>query len=253
MKRAQSVLDGRTSKDKTRKSVVILFTDGEPTSGTKFESEVASGAITAAKDLKDGGTTVFTVGIFKGANPNASVDSTDNTNKYMHAVSSNYPAASYVDKGYDDFWGHHPDWKWRLGDRAENSNYYLAASDANGLNAVFQAISNEVNSLAVKIDTTSVLSDTLSDMFTFNPPEGAVNSGIKVYKQPVKADGTDDVDNRTELTKDKDGVEVTVTDKKLTVTGFDYGKNAVTTKTEGETTTYSGSKLVVTIPIKPDT
>ena len=253
MKKAKDILESRT--DKTRNSVVIMFTDGTPTQGTDFSSSVASAAISAAKAMKAGGTKIYTVGIFDGADPaqNPESSSTSNENKYMHAVSSNYPAASYVDKGYDDFWGHHPDWKWRLGDRAENSNYYLAASSSSQLSAIFQAISNEVNSLAVKIDTTSVLSDTLSDMFTFNPPEGAVNSGIKVYKQPVKADGTDDVDHRTELTKDNDGVEVTVTDKKLTVTGFDYGKNAVTTKTEGETTTYSGYKLVVTIPIKPDT
>ena len=49
------------------------------------------------------------------------------------------------------------------------------------------------------------------------------------------------------------GDYVEVAGKKLEVTGFDYGANAVTTKTEGETTTYSGYKLVVTIPIKPDT
>ena len=94
MQLAKSVLTRRT-ETKPNKSVVIMFTDGEPTSGNEFENKVASDAIAAAKDLKTGGTTVFTVGIFEGANP-AADPGNDNTNKYMHAVSSNYPTAAYI-------------------------------------------------------------------------------------------------------------------------------------------------------------
>lgn len=250
MEQAKLVLNGRTGEDKTRKSVVILFTDGTPTSGTEFESKVASGAIAAAKALKTGGTTVFTVGIFKGANP-AADPGNDNTNKYMHAVSSNYPGATYK-KSQGSY-------QWNFGERAKDSNYYLAASDANGLNAVFQAISNEVNTLAVKVDATSVLSDTLSGAFTFDVPDGAANNGIKVYTQKVK--GFDEAANaytwdaaqELAIGEGEGKVQVEVDGKKLEVTGFDYGANAVTTKTEGGSTTYSGYKLVVTIPIKPDT
>lgn len=248
MEQAKLVLNGRTGEDKTRKSVVILFTDGTPTSGTEFESKVASGAIAAAKALKTGGTTVFTVGIFKGANP-AADPGNDNTNKYMHAVSSNYPGATYK-KSQGSY-------QWNFGERAEDSNYYLAASDANGLNAVFQAISNEVNTLAVKVDATSVLSDTLSGAFDFNAHENAEYSGITVAKYPVTGmeNGVYTWGAAQELAigEGEGKVQVEVAGKKLEVTGFDYGANAVTTKTEGETTTYSGYKLVVTIPIKPDT
>ena len=251
MKRAQSVLDGRTGGDKTRKSVVILFTDGEPTSRSSFESSVASGAITAAKDLKAGGTTIFTVGIFEGANPSASVtaSSTSKTNKYMHAVSSNYPSATYEDKGFII-----SDWTWTFGTRAKDSNYYLAAQNAAELEDIFEAISKEVNSLAVKVDETSVLSDTLSDMFDFAPVgEQTDVQAIKVEKVAVTGKDADGYTWATTGTDITANVNVGVTGKKLTVTGFDYGKNAVTTKTEGETPTYSGYKLVVTIPIKPDT
>lgn len=248
MEQAKLVLNGRTGEDKTRKSVVILFTDGTPTSGTEFESKVASGAIAAAKALKTGGTTVFTVGIFKGANP-AADPGNDNTNKYMHAVSSNYPGATYK-KSQGSY-------QWNFGERAEDSNYYLAASDANGLNAVFQAISNEVNTLAVKVDATSVLSDTLSGAFDFNAPENAEYSGITVAKYPVTGmeNGVYAWGAAQELAigEGEGKVQVEVAGKKLEVTGFDYGANAVTTKTEGDSTTYSGYKLVVTIPIKPDT
>ena len=248
MEQAKLVLNGRTGEDKTRKSVVILFTDGTPTSGTEFESKVASGAIAAAKALKTGGTTVFTVGIFKGANP-AADPGNDNTNKYMHAVSSNYPGATYK-KSQGSY-------QWNFGERAKDSNYYLAASDANGLNAVFQAISNEVNTLAVKVDATSVLSDTLSGAFDFNAPENAEYSGITVAKYPVTGmeNGVYTWGAAQELAigEGEGKVQVEVAGKKLEVTGFDYGANAVTTKTEGDSTTYSGYKLVVTIPIKPDT
>lgn len=251
MQLAKSVLPDNNA---TRKSVVILFTDGEPTSGSSFESSVASNAIKAAKALKTGGTTVFTVGIFEGAKPNASVtaSSTSDMNKYMHAVSSNYPSATYEDEGYLI-----TNWTWTFGMREKDSNYYLAAQNAAELEDIFEAISKEVNTLAVKVDETSVLSDTLSGAFDFNAPENAEYSGITVAKYPVTGmeNGVYTWGAAQELTigEGEGKVQVEVAGKKLNVTGFDYGKNAVTTKTEGETTTYSGYKLVVTIPIKPDT
>ena len=234
-----------------RRSVVIMFTDGEPNHSSDFDKDVAKDAIAAAKGLKDKNTVVFTIGIFNGAYPNASVTSnnTSDTNKYMHAVSSNYPGATYK-KSQGSY-------QWNFGERAKDSNYYLAASDANGLNAVFQAISNEVNTLAVKVDATSVLSDTLSGAFDFNAPENAEYSGITVAKYPVTGmeNGVYTWGAAQELAigEGEGKVQVEVSGKKLEVTGFDYGANAVTTKTEGGSTAYSGYKLVVTIPIKPDT
>lgn len=248
MQLAESVLTRRT-ETKPNKSVVIMFTDGEPTSGSEFENKVASDAIAAAKDLKTGGTTVFTVGIFEGANP-AADPGNDNTNKYMHAMSSNYPNATY-DGAYYGFQYYY---SWNFDKRAEG-NYYLAASDANGLNAVFQAISNEVGSLTAKIDENSVLSDTLSDMFDFAPVgEQTDVQAIKVEKVPVTgkdANGyTWGAAQELAIGEGESKVQVEVDGKKLTVTGFDYAANAVTASTDGK---YTGSKLVVTIPIKPDT
>lgn len=103
----------------------------------------------------------------------------------------------------------------------------------------------------------SVLSDTLSGAFDFNAPENAEYSGITVAKYPVTGmeNGVYTWGAAQELTigKGEGKVQVEVDGKKLEVKGFDYGANAVTTKTEGGTTTYSGYKLVVTIPIQPDT
>lgn len=238
-----------------RRSVVIMFTDGEPNHSSDFDKDVAKDAIAAAKGLKDKNTVVFTIGIFNGAYPNASVTSnnTSDTNKYMHAVSSNYPGAAYIKT--EDFWS--TSWDWSFGERAKDSNYYLAASNAADLEDIFVEISNEVNTLAVKVDATSVLSDTLSGAFDFNAPENAEYSGITVAKYPVTGmeNGVYTWGAAQELAigEGEGKVQVEVAGKKLEVTGFDYGANAVTTKTEGETTTYSGYKLVVTIPIKPDT
>lgn len=83
--------------------------------------------------MKDGKATVYTIGIFNGANPNASVQDskTSQENKFMQAVSSNYPNATA--------WDTH-------GARAENSDYYKSATNADELKKVFDDISQAITS-----------------------------------------------------------------------------------------------------------
>lgn len=121
------------------KKIVIFFTDGSPTSTSGFESGVASEAVSAAKAMKDKGTTVYTIGIFSDANPSADPSGASNENKFMHAVSSNYPEASYTYT--QGFWG---GWNWGLGTRAEGSDFYKSASNADDLDKVFEGISSEI-------------------------------------------------------------------------------------------------------------
>lgn len=83
------------------KQVVIFFTDGSPNNDNGFDNDIASDAIKAAKSLKNAGTVVYTVGIFKGADPKADVSGASKENKFMQAVSSNYPSATYTGKSYD--------------------------------------------------------------------------------------------------------------------------------------------------------
>lgn len=119
------------------KKVVVFFTDGKPTSFSEFDSDVANDAVTAAKNMKDGKATVYTIGIFSGANPAAdpSNKGTSDVNKFMHAVSSNYPdATSYASD--------------KLGTRAENSDYYKSATNAEELKKVFDDISQAITSEA---------------------------------------------------------------------------------------------------------
>lgn len=119
------------------KKIVVFFTDGKPTSFSEFDSDVAKGAVTAAKKMKDGKATVYTIGIFSGADPadDPSKEGTSDVNKFMHAVSSNYPdATSYASD--------------KLGTRAENSDYYKSATNAEELKKVFDDISQAITSEA---------------------------------------------------------------------------------------------------------
>ena len=121
------------------KKVVLFFTDGSPTSYSSFEPSVANGAINKANSMKKDGTVIYTIGIFSGANPSVdpTASSTINENKFMHAVSSNYPAAS----SSISYWG---EWTINFGARAENANYYKSAKNAKELEDIFKDISESI-------------------------------------------------------------------------------------------------------------
>lgn len=129
LKLAEDITSGRADA----KKIVVFFTDGKPTSYSDFDSKVANDAVTAAKNMKDGKATVYTIGIFNGADPKAGVQDskTSEENKFMHAVSSNYPNATA--------WNAH-------GTRAENSDYYKSAANADELKKVFDDISKAITS-----------------------------------------------------------------------------------------------------------
>lgn len=131
--------DSQTSNREDAKKIVIFFTDGSPTSSSGFESEVASSAVSAAKAMKDKKATVYTVGIFSGADPSADPSGASNENKFMHAVSSNYPEAAYTQNS--GFWG---GWDWNLGTRSDGSDFYKSATNADELKKVFDDISSEI-------------------------------------------------------------------------------------------------------------
>ena len=121
---------------KDAKKIIVFFTDGTPTKQNKFDAGVANAAVTAAKNMKDGKATVYTIGIFDGADPSAGIQDSGKSqkeNKFMQAVSSNYPNATA--------WNIH-------GTRAENSDYYKSATNAEELKKVFDDISQAITSEA---------------------------------------------------------------------------------------------------------
>ena len=131
--------EGISSDRADAKKVVVFFTDGSPTSWDEFENEVANDAINSAKKIKDKGADIYTIGIFSGVNPSAEPTDgrTSNENKFMHAVSSNYPAAS----SSISFWR---EWTINFGARAENSGYYKSATSAAELEKIFEEISGSI-------------------------------------------------------------------------------------------------------------
>lgn len=161
---------GQTSSREDAKKIVIFFTDGSPTSYSGFEPEVASSAVSAAKAMKDAKATVYTIGIFSGANASAdpTAQGSSNENKFMHAVSSNYPKASYTQNS--GFWG---GWNWDLGARAEGSDYYKSASNAAELEKVFDDISSEIVTGSGYPTNTTEGAEHQSGFITIDDPLGA--------------------------------------------------------------------------------
>lgn len=225
MKHAQTIIN--SVKDNGRQKVVIMFTDGNPTSGNKFEDTVANGAIAASKSIKEAGATVYTIGCF-GTTPSSDTDT------YMNYVSSNYPEATSMTSG---------------GAKADPANYYKTVSSAADLNNIFQDISHTVGGTTVKLTSTSVLRDVISD--SFNLPEGADENSITAYSVDCTAINNDGTYTWS-TDRDDAPYSVTVEGKTINVTGFDYAANWVGKDTTTGRMHAPAKKLVVEIPIVPE-
>lgn len=230
MQHAKTIVNGAMGND--RQKVVIMFTDGQPSTWQSFSDTVAKYAIKASKSIKDAGATVYTIGCF-GTTPS------DNSNigKYMNRVSSNYPDATDMNNGTRG-----------VGD------YYKTVSSAEDLNNVFKTISETVGTTTVKLDDTSVLRDVISDSFTL--PEGYKDGDIKAYSVSCEsstknADGTYTYTWKTTPDTDKYDVTVAADNKTINVTDFDYAANWVDQYDVGGSKSH-GKKLVVEIPIVLD-
>ena len=223
-------------KNGDRNKIVIVFTDGSPTSGSAFEPNVANDAITKAKELKNGGATVYTIGIFDGANATleAGVDGTSDENTFMHYVSSNFPNASSMTSS---------------GTKAKDG-YYLSATNSSELSQIFQSISQNIHgsTTSVQLDGTTQNIDKMSENFQFRSglTEDRIKAGIKVYTVPYtgKVNGVDTFDetNKTNL----NAAEIEVSGDQATVTGYSYKDEYIAT-VQGEN---QGTKLVIEIPVE---
>lgn len=231
MQHAQTIVNGAMGNG--RQKVVIMFTDGQPSTWQGFSAIVAEDAIKASKSIKDAGATVYTIGCF-GTTPS------DNSNigKYMNRVSSNYPDATNMNNGTRG-----------VGD------YYKTVSSAEDLNNIFKTISETVGTTTVKLDDTSVLRDVISDSFTL--PEGYKDGDIKAYSVSCEsstknADGTYTYTWKTTPDAGKYTVTVDPSDNKtINVTDFGYAANWVDQYDVGGSKSH-GKKLVVEIPIVLD-
>lgn len=219
--------------NKDRQKVVVLFTDGEPnnydhrTEG--FTPAAANQAIANSKSIKDAKATVYTIGCF-GTTPS----DTSDTGKYMNYVSSNYPNATSMTSG---------------GAKADPANYYKTVSSAADLNNIFQTISQTIGGTTVKLTSTSVLRDVISDSFKL--PSDYKDGDIKAYS--VSCTGKNGDTYTWDSTHDTEYTATVAADKKtINVTGFDYAANWVDQYGVNGSQSH-GKKLVVEIPIVPET
>lgn len=185
------------------KKVVIFFTDGKPTSFSDFNANVANGAVTTAKTLKGGGTEIYTVGIFDGAAPNDDPTSprTSNTNRFMHAVSSNYPNAT----AYNNVGERAKD----PNDSSKNADYYKAATNSNELSKVFQdIIISSTKGLAAPTHIEAGADPTQAGYVAFDDTLGdfmevkdfnAISFADEIFSAPVTSITTD-VEQRSDST-----------------------------------------------------
>lgn len=227
MQHAQSIINDVDVKNNGHQKVVIMFTDGEPNHDYNFDDKVANDTIEASKSIKAAGATVYTIGCF-GTTPS----DTSGTGKYMNYVSSNYPEATNMNNG---------------GDRGVG-DYYKTVSGAADLNNIFQDISHTVGSTPVKLGSTSVLRDVISDSFKL--PEGYKDGDIKAYS--VSCTGKTGDSYTWDSTHDTEYTATVAADKKtINVTGFDYAANWVDQFGVNGSQSH-GKKLVVQIPIVPE-
>lgn len=144
LEKANAVLAGARAN---AKKVVVFFTDGEPNSQSGFDDGVANTAVKNAKTLKDSGTTIYSVGVFSKADPS---DTSGKFNAYMNAVSSNYPNATTYRN---------------LGTKVDGGNYYMIASNSEGLSKVFEDIQQTITTTNGYTGVT--IQDTLSEYADF--------------------------------------------------------------------------------------
>ena len=225
MEMAKKILDENVDPD--RKQVVIMFTDGVPTSSNTFSTTVADDAIKDSYALKTKKVDVYTVGIFDDAAPATLIENitgnteTDNANRFMHATSSNYPKAT----------------KWGSYGAVDRVDRYLAASDADQLNKVFDAIAESVTgSTKVTLTEAAVMKDVISEDFRL--PDG-FNAADNVKIQVADWDGSS-------FGAPHDALEtitasVDLKQKSVSVTGFSYKDKYCVSGQPG------GQKLIVTI------
>lgn len=213
-----------------RNRVVIVFSDGVP-GWSGYDSNTANSAIAQAGTAKNTyGATVYTIGIFPGADAtsagNQNGNETEKANWFMQRVSSNtqYP---------------------------QSPSYYLSAADAGTLNSIFQQISNQIETGGAEttLGSETVVKDIISPYFTL--PAGTTASGIRIDTYACTGkDGNTYTWSGT--SGGPSGATATVDGDQVSVTGFDFSENWCGTETNAQgNSTVRGNKLVISFEVSP--
>ena len=275
MKQAETLMGSGynyTGSNTTRQKVVVVFTDGVPTTQSDFNTTVANTAIKSAKALKDSGATVYSVGIFNGAKPeqlygdsgfkynsNGQVGSywasfswwgigdvknydIPAGNRFLNYLSGNFPDATEIGiQPYDSSFlgiGYYG-WEITRNFNRASSSYYLTANDSASLSRIFTTISENIGQASIDLSSSTVVKDIVTPYFTMP----ANTADVKLYtadyngtsfgmEQPAGSDVRATIDANTNT---------------VSVTGFDFNKYYVADKQhEG---TY-GKKLIIEFSVQ---
>ena len=235
MDHAKDILS-KVTRDSTK--VVVMFTDGSPTERSDFSEDVANGAISAAKSLKDSGATVYTVGCLDGADgtPVTNFNGVSDVNKYMHLVSSNYKNAEKMSKpGASTY-------------PAGGKSYYLSAGNSTELNNVFENISSQIGGSDTELTSSSVLKDAVTPYFEI---PGGTSAQITLKTAACTGAANGKLTFGAEMVA-PGNVAASVSGNTVSVTGFDYSANWCGSRTDADgNITYGGQKLIVEFKIQP--
>lgn len=205
--------------DTTRKKVVVLFTDGEPNHYDGFNDTVANDAISIAKEMKDNGVTIFTVGIFDNVSSDIFT--------YMNYVSSKYPKATCMTNGGD----------------TSSFTYYVSASSMSELCNIFEVFAKQTvtgSAILNSLDSSSVVKDLIEQHLRL--PDDVQPSDIHVYTADYNT-----ANNKFDTAKTVFNATVSIpADKTVKVSGFDFSEHWC-----GNGAT-NGQKLIIEIPIVAD-
>lgn len=217
------------AEGETRNRVVIVFSDGVP-GWSGYDSNTANSAITQAETAKNTyGATVYSIGIFPGADAtsagNQNGNETEKANWFMQQVSSNNGTP-------------------------QSPSYYLSAADAGTLNSIFQQISDQIETGGTTSTLTSdaVVKDIISPQFTLPAGTTAANITVETYACTGKNANDDYTWSNNNSTM---GATASISGDQVNVTGFNFSENYVGTVTEGDSVTYRGHKLVISFKVQP--
>ena len=224
MDMANRILNANPVSDgETRTRVVVFFTDGSPTSSNGFETGVANDAISKAGTIKAGGASVYSVGIFQGADATSAGNSggtdTQKANWFMQNVSSNNGSV-------------------------RTPSYYLSASDAGTLSTIFQQIASNIESggSSATLTDQAVVKDIIAPQFTLPIGATADDITLKTYDYIGENQWSKNVG-------DAMGATATVYGDQVSVTGFNFSENWCGTVNNNGKTEYRGSKLVISFTV----
>lgn len=236
--------DNPVPNGQQRNRVIVMFTDGYPAeSGTdNINYDLCDNAVASAySSKKTYGATVYTVGIFDGADPTSDIDSNfeygnrrDAANRYMHYTSTNFENAQSMRNGGD----------------ASHNGFYLSANNADALNSIFKQISSNIPSggSATTLGSDAVVKDIISPYFKL-PADATTNDiDIKTYKCTKVDGGKYEWSNTGETPSD---VSAKIEDDTVSVTGFNFSENWCGEEKTNGVTKYRGNKLVITFTVQP--